>query len=62
MLLKATNPQTKYLTDIIANDAGHDVLKLPVGHYELNPIELVWAQVKVEAVDKNKDFATRAIK
>ena len=61
MLLKATNPQTKYLTDVLSNDAGHDVLRLPVGHCELNPIELVWAQVKGYATDHNKDFTMRAI-
>ena len=61
MLLKATNPQTKYLTDVLSNDAGQDVLRLPVGHCELNPIELVWAQVKGYAADHNKDFTMRAI-
>ncbi|XP_062502992.1 uncharacterized protein LOC134179964 [Corticium candelabrum] len=61
MLLKATNPQTKYLTDVLSNDAGHDVLRLPVGHCELNPLELVWAQVKGYAADHNKDFTMRAI-
>lgn len=25
---------------------GQDVLRLPIAHCELNPIELVWAQVK----------------
>ena len=61
MLLQATNPQTKYLTDVLSNDAGHDVLRLPVGHCELNPIELVWVQVKGYAADHNKDFTMRAI-
>ena len=61
MLLKATNPETKYLTDVLTNDAGHDVLSLPVGHCELNPIELVWARVKGYAAYHNKDFIIRAI-
>ena len=36
--------------------AGHDVLGLPIAHCELNPIELVWAQVKVYAARHNKKF------
>ena len=40
---------------------GHEVLRLPVGHRELNRIELVWAQVKGDAADHNKDFTMRAI-
>jgi hypothetical protein len=35
-----------YKTDTIANLHGHEVLRTPVRHYELNPIELIWAQVK----------------
>ena len=28
-------------------------MRLPVGHSELNPIELIWAQVKTEVAKKN---------
>ena len=35
-----------YFTDEAANKHGHTALKLPVAHYELNPIELAWASVK----------------
>ena len=35
-----------YKTDTIANLHGHEVLRTPVRHCELNPIELIWAQVK----------------
>lgn len=45
-LIKACNPQPQYLTDVVAGEAGHEVLRLPVGHCELNSIELVWAKVK----------------
>jgi hypothetical protein len=41
-----------YKTDNIANLHGHEVLKTPDRHCELNPIELIWAQVK-GFVDKN---------
>jgi hypothetical protein len=35
-----------FKTDEIANLHGHEVLRTPVRHCELNPIELIWAQVK----------------
>jgi hypothetical protein len=36
----------KYRTDILAEDYGHAVLRFPVGHCKLNPIELAWGQVQ----------------
>ena len=30
------------------------ILRLPVGHSELNPIELIWAKVKIEVAKKKK--------
>ena len=33
-------------TDVAAAEVEMDVLRLPVGHCKLNPIELVWANVK----------------
>jgi hypothetical protein len=35
-----------YKTDKIANLHEHEGLRTPVRHCELNPIELIWAQVK----------------
>jgi transposase len=35
-----------YKTDKIANLHGHEVIRTPVRHCELNPIELIWSQVK----------------
>jgi transposase len=35
-----------YKTDKIANLHGHKVIRTPVRHCELNPIELIWVQVK----------------
>ena len=34
-----------YKTDKIANLHGHEVIRTPVQHCELNSIELIWAQV-----------------
>ena len=32
------------------------ILRLPVGHSELNPIELIWAQAKTEVARRNTTF------
>ena len=52
-LIKSTNPVPVYQTDVLANKFGFDCLRLPVGHCELNPIEMVWAQVKGHAARNN---------
>ena len=49
-------PEKKYKTDVAAAEVEMDVLRLPVGHCELNPIELVWENVKHYAAANNKDF------
>eukprot|EP00128_Syssomonas_multiformis_P008227 Colp12_sorted_trinity150504_noHs@11805 len=48
LLARANSPTPVYLTDVAAKEAGKNflVLRLPVAHCELNPIELMWAQVK----------------
>ena len=45
---------TVYRTNVVADAAGHNVLRLPIAHCKLNPIELVWAQVKCYAARHNK--------
>ena len=40
------NNSNKYIVDEMAHEAGHEVVRLPVAHCTLNPIELAWAQVK----------------
>ena len=39
-------PYTKYIVDEMARDHHKIVLRLPPYHCELNPIELVWAEIK----------------
>ena len=41
--VRQNRPEPLYLTDEAARDKGHTVLRLPVAHCELNPIELAWA-------------------
>ncbi|XP_049518354.1 uncharacterized protein LOC125943315 [Dermacentor silvarum] len=45
-----------YQIDTLASAAGHVVVRLPPCHCDLNPIELVWSQVKGYAASKNTDF------
>ena len=35
---------------------GHEVVRLPVAHCELNPIEMPWSQVKGYVKDNNKKY------
>ena len=49
-----------YRTDVIAEAAGHSVLRLPIAYCELN---LIWAQVKGYAAKNTKTFImTEALK
>ena len=45
-LIRLSNPKPKYVVDEIAKTFGHEVVRLPPYHCELNPIELCWSQVK----------------
>lgn len=46
----------KYVVDEMARDTGITVTRLPPYHCELNPIELVWAQIKTSVARENKTF------
>ena len=35
---------------------GHEVVRLPVAHCELNPIEMAWSQVKGHVKDNNRKY------
>lgn len=45
-----------YEIDQLANEYGHEIIRLPPYHCQYNPIELIWAQVKGEVATKNKTF------
>ena len=46
-IVEHNRPSTpEYVVDELASQAGHEVVRLPVAHCELNPIEMAWAQVK----------------
>lgn len=44
------------MVDTLAEEAGHTILVLPPYHFELNPIELIWAFVKNYVASKNTSF------
>ena len=60
-LVKQHRPEPLYLTDKHIHEHGHTVLRLPVAHCELNPIELAWASVKGYVAKRNKDFTMKEI-
>ena len=57
--VSAAQPKPVYLTDVEAK--GHEVVRLPVAHCELNPIELAWAHVKEYVRRQNKEFTMAEI-
>ncbi|XP_049269938.1 uncharacterized protein LOC125757812 [Rhipicephalus sanguineus] len=50
-----------YQVDKLASAAGHEVVRLPPYHCELNPIELVWSQVKGYVASRNTDFKIESV-
>ena len=55
-LVKEHRPAPLYLTDEAIHNMEHTVLRLPVAHCELNPIELAWASVKGYVAEQNRDY------
>ena len=52
----------KYIVDKMALDAGHEVVRLPVAHCTLNPIELAWGQVKGHIKANTSKFTLNEVK
>ncbi|GFW90789.1 DDE_3 domain-containing protein [Trichonephila clavipes] len=50
-----------YRVEEIAEKFGHKILGLPPYHYELNPIEMIWSQVKGYVAKENKTFKLNQI-
>ena len=61
-IVKRNKPDIIYKTDKIAWQWGHSVLRTPVRQCELNPIELVWAQVKHHVAKNNTTFRMSDVK
>jgi hypothetical protein len=48
--------EKKYKLHKIALQIGNEVVRLPPYHYQYNPIELIWSQVKDKVAEKNNTF------
>ena len=51
----------QYVIDKMAHASGHEVVRLPVAHCTLNPIELAWAQVKDHIKANNTEFNLKEV-
>jgi hypothetical protein len=54
-ILTRIGPQPTYILDEIASEHGHEILRTPPYHPELQPIETCWGVVKNE-IARNCDF------
>ena len=52
-LAKANYQSPKYVIDDLARERGHEILRLPPYHPDLNPIELIWNQIKQKVASRN---------
>ena len=59
-LVKKHKLPTVYQSDCIIREHGHEVLRLPPYHCDLNPIELIWSQVKGTVARRNRDFSLKS--
>lgn len=61
-LIKVQPKSSLYVVDEMAKAQGKRVLRLPPYHCELNPIELIWAQVKNWVARNNTTFKLPDVK
>ena len=47
--------------ETVAKEYGHEILRLPPYHCELNPIELAWAAEKNYVAGENKDMSLHSV-
>lgn len=53
-VLRTKTFKKEYVIDCLAKQAGHEVLRLPPYYCVLNPIELLWGQLKRNIASKNQ--------
>ena len=61
-LVRNHAPQKSYYIDELAKERGHEVLRLAPYSCDLNPIEMIWAQVKTYVRRRNKTGGLEAIR
>jgi transposase len=59
--VRINRPKKEYIVDQLAMLHGHEVLRLPPKHCELNPIELIWGQMKDFVARNNTKFTTAGV-
>ena len=47
--------------ETVVKEYGHEILRLPLYHCELNPIELAWAAEKNYVAGENKDMSLDSV-
>lgn len=52
-LVRPLRQKREYVLDNLAQDAGHEVIRLPPYHCDLNPIEMIWAHMKAYVRQRN---------
>ena len=62
VLIKQYKPRLhKYKIDEMANKFGHEIVRLPPYHCDLNQEELIWAQIQYFVAERNKTFKMKEI-
>ena len=61
LLVKQHKLPIVYQTDVIAEKYGHVVLRTPPRMCELNPIELIWAKLKLHVAQRNVTFKLKDV-
>ena len=60
-LARENKPNPKFIVQEIAKKYGVEILILPVAHPELNPIEMVWSEIKRKCAQKNLNFKLKEV-
>ena len=60
-LIKQNKPPPKFKFDELLKEHGHEALRLPPYHCDLNPIELIWGDVKGLVGQENSTFKLKDV-
>ena len=61
-LVRVNRPPTKYAIDSLFEEHGHETVRLPPYHCELNAIEFIWNMVKLKVAQSNVSQSATEIK
>ena len=62
-IIKMHKPRNlKYRIDDLAKEYGHEIIRLPPYHCDLNPEELIWANIKGYVARNNNNFNMTSMK